>query len=97
MDKVGLILEGGGMRGIYTAGVLDCFIDLSFRNLIKTGSIFGMDLMFNKIPNELYPYDYETFNKSKSKFTVVATNCETGEAEYFQLKDMKKDIITMRN
>ena len=87
MDKVGLILEGGGMRGIYTAGVLDFFIDknievdlvvgvsaggchaasylskqynrafrtnidylhdkeyLSFRNLIKTGSIFGMDLM----------------------------------------------------
>ena len=27
MDKVGLILEGGGMRGIYTAGVLDFFID----------------------------------------------------------------------
>ena len=66
------------------------------RNLIKTGSIFGMDLMFNKIPNELYPYDYETFNKSKSKFTVVATNCETGEAEYFQLKDMKKDIMYLQ-
>lgn len=138
MDKVGLILEGGGMRGIYTAGVLDFFIDknievdlvvgvsaggchaasylskqynrafrtnidylhdkeyLSFRNLIKTGSIFGMDLMFNKIPNELYPYDYEAFNNSKSKFTVVATNCETGEAEYFQLKDMKKDIMYLQ-
>lgn len=25
--KVELILEGGGMRGIYTAGVLDCFMD----------------------------------------------------------------------
>lgn len=25
--KVGLILEGGGMRGIYTAGVLDAFLD----------------------------------------------------------------------
>ncbi len=23
MSKIGLILEGGGMRGIYTAGVLD--------------------------------------------------------------------------
>lgn len=23
----GLVLEGGGMRGIYTAGVLDCFLD----------------------------------------------------------------------
>ena len=26
MSKIGLILEGGGMRGIYTAGVLDFFI-----------------------------------------------------------------------
>lgn len=25
-DKVGLVLEGGGMRGIYTAGVLDYFL-----------------------------------------------------------------------
>lgn len=138
VNKVGLILEGGGMRGIYTAGVLDFFIDknievdlvvgvsaggchaasylskqykrayhtnidyvndkeyLSFRNLIKTGSIFGMDLMFNKIPNELYLYDYDTFNKSKSKFTVVTTNCETGQAEYFTLTDMKKDIMYLQ-
>ena len=95
MEKIGLILEGGGMRGIYTAGVLDFFIEkdievdlvvgvsagscngasylskqykrayhvnidylndknyLSFRNFIKTGSIFGIDFLFNKIPNEL--------------------------------------------
>ena len=25
--KTGLVLEGGGMRGIYTAGVLDVFLD----------------------------------------------------------------------
>lgn len=25
--KVGLVLEGGGMRGLYTAGVLDAFLD----------------------------------------------------------------------
>ena len=25
--KVGLVLEGGGMRGMYTAGVLDMFLD----------------------------------------------------------------------
>lgn len=27
MEKAGLILEGGGMRGSYTAGVLDAFLD----------------------------------------------------------------------
>lgn len=27
MEKLGLVLEGGGMRGVYTAGVLDFFMD----------------------------------------------------------------------
>ena len=27
MYNAGLILEGGGMRGVYTAGVLDAFLD----------------------------------------------------------------------
>lgn len=26
-EKTGLVLEGGGMRGIYTAGVLDVFLE----------------------------------------------------------------------
>ncbi len=36
MAKVSLILEGGGMRGLYTAGVLDYFIDkgLVFKDII---------------------------------------------------------------
>ena len=25
--KTGLVLEGGGMRGLYTGGVLDCLMD----------------------------------------------------------------------
>ena len=27
MYQAGLILEGGGMRGVYTAGVLDAFLE----------------------------------------------------------------------
>lgn len=27
INKTGLILEGGGMRGVFTSGVLDCFMD----------------------------------------------------------------------
>jgi predicted patatin/cPLA2 family phospholipase len=35
MIKAGLVLEGGGMRGIYTAGVLDFFLDkqMIFENI----------------------------------------------------------------
>ena len=36
--KVGLVLEGGAMRGMYTAGVLDIFLD----NNIKVDGIIGV-------------------------------------------------------
>ena len=38
MKKVGLVLEGGAMRGLYTAGVLDVFLD----NDIKIDGIVGV-------------------------------------------------------
>jgi len=38
MAKVGLVLEGGAMRGMYTAGVLDVFIE----NNIKIDGIIGV-------------------------------------------------------
>ena len=36
MEKCGLVLEGGGMKGIYTAGVLEYFMenDLYFEKLL---------------------------------------------------------------
>lgn len=129
MESTSLILEGGGMRGVYTAGVLDLLLDkdidikycigvsagacncvsyiskqkkrnyrvninyindkryLSFNNLIKTGSAFGMDMLFDIIPNELEPFDHKSFENSGAKFIVGATNCETGEAEFYNIKD----------
>ncbi len=38
MYKAGLILEGGGMRGLFTAGVLDFFMD----NGIKFENVYGV-------------------------------------------------------
>lgn len=46
----------------------------------------------NVIPNELLPYDYEAFKNRGTKFYSVATNVETGEAEYLPVEDMRKDI-----
>lgn len=133
ITSTSLILEGGGMRGVYTAGVLDLLLDedidikycvgvsagacncisyiskqkkrnyrvnlnyirdkryLSFSNLIKTGSAFGMDMLFNLIPNELEPFDYEGFKNSGAKFIVGATNCETGLPEFYNISDFDLD------
>lgn len=48
-QKTGLVLEGGGMRGIYTAGVLDLFMDqaVAFDGVIgvSAGAIHGCSFL----------------------------------------------------
>ena len=50
--KTGLILEGGGQRGIYTAGVLDVFMEhgITFDGVIgvSAGSIHGCSYVSNQ-------------------------------------------------
>lgn len=31
LNKIGLVLEGGGLRGVFTSGVIDCFLDHDIR------------------------------------------------------------------
>ncbi|EEY10619.1 TPA: patatin family protein [Mannheimia haemolytica] len=46
--KVGLVLEGGGLRGIFTAGVLDVFLDehihIDGAIGVSAGALFGVNL-----------------------------------------------------
>ncbi|WP_342429513.1 patatin family protein [Neobacillus sp. FSL H8-0543] len=125
MVNSGLILEGGGMRGLYTAGVLEYFMEqdlyfpyvigvsagacmagsylsrqagrnkevnlgfagdrryLSYQNFIKKRELFGMDFIFDEIPNKLVPFDLETFRKVPEQLIVGTTDCETGKPVYF--------------
>lgn len=136
MDKVGLILEGGGMRGLYTAGILDYFMEkdfytpyvigvsmgacnatsyvskqkkrnkavtinyvndpryLSIKNMFTCKSLLGIDFIYNEIPNTLEPFDFKNFYNSQQKFIIVATECKTGKAVYFD-KDKDDDILTI--
>ena len=53
MDKkIGLVLEGGGMRGIFTAGVLDFFLEKNIEvdNLIgvSAGAALGASYVSNQ-------------------------------------------------
>jgi predicted patatin/cPLA2 family phospholipase len=126
MIQQGLILEGGGLRGNYTAGVLDAFLDrgiqfayvigvsagagmgasfvsaqrgrnleilkkyrkdkryLSFSSFIRTGNYFGLDFIFHEIPEKLIPFDFDAFNRYPGRFVAVCTDCETGQAAYFE-------------
>ena len=136
--KVGLVLEGGAMRGIYTAGVLDTFIDnnievdaiigvsagalfganyksnqkgrvirynldniknknyMGISSWIRTGNIMNKDFCFDKLIYETDPFDFETFNKSKSDFFAVVTNVVTGKAEYIKIDDIENQMEYLR-
>ena len=138
MVDAGLVLEGGGMKGIYTAGVLDYFMEknlyfrnnygvsagaihlcsyiskqhkrarrvsldylqdkdyCSMRSLIMTGDLFQVKMCYDKIPNELDPYDYETALAFPGNAYAVVTNIRTGQAEYMPMREMHNDIIAVR-
>ena len=53
MKKAGMVLEGGGTRGVFTAGVLDVFmekgISLSYVNGVSAGSMAGMSYVSGQI------------------------------------------------
>jgi len=136
--KVGLVLEGGGMRGIYTVGVLDFLLDhdiqtdyvigvsagachgasyvsnqrgrsykinteylgdsryLSFKNYLKTKSLFGMDFLFDEIPNKLNLFDYDHFLSSNCEFVTGVTDVQTGKPVYFGKEHFNHDNTVLR-
>ena len=138
MENVGLVLEGGGMRGLYTCGVLEYFMEnqlyfnyvigvsagacnaasyisrqqkrnekviigfvkdwryMSLRNLILSKSYFGMDFIFDEIPNQHVPFDFKTFYESPGVFLVGATDCQTGKPLYLNKDDLGAQFQALR-
>lgn len=137
--KTGLVLEGGGMRGVFTSGVLDAFMkhDLYFRyivavsagacngmsyvsrqprrarisnidylarykyigirHLVTQGCIFDRELLYDKFPNQLLPFDFDEYFKHAKSFEMVTTNCLTGKAMYLsETSDRQRSLDIVR-
>lgn len=131
----GLILEGGGMRGVFTSGVLDNFMDrgirfpytigvsagacnglsymseqrgrakycnidlleqhryIGIKHLLLKGSLMDFDLLFRRIPEEIYPYDYDNYARKNEIFEMVTTSCKSGKPCYMSEKNDQRRII----
>lgn len=46
---------------------------------------FGLEFVYSTIPNQLVPFDYDTFAAYPGEVEAVVTNLGTGAAEYFPL------------
>lgn len=52
------------------------------REFVKEKSLMNMDMIFDKFPHELIPFDFDTYFHSGIHCEIVTTNCLTGKAEY---------------
>lgn len=52
-----------------------------------------MDMVFERFPVELYPFDFDTFYASEMECEIVVTNCVTGKAEYLTAPEDRKDFL----
>ena len=52
------------------------------KKTLKEKALMDMDMLFDKFPNEIYPFDFETYFASEMECELVVTNCITGAAEY---------------
>ena len=62
------------------------------KKTIKNRSLFDMEMIFDKYPNEIYPFDYDTYFQSSIQCELVVTNCITGKAEYLN-ETVKKERL----
>ena len=57
---------------------------MSWRNMLMPGnhSYFGLKFSYETIPNQLLPFDYDTFDAYPGTVEAVVTNLNTGKADY---------------
>lgn len=91
MNNAALILEGGGMRGLYTAGVLDFFYDknIEFSSLygVSAGACHGCNYLSKQRERGLKVYTEHIHDK---RYMGIGNLIKTGD--YFS-KDFNLNIV----
>ncbi|MDR1692010.1 MAG: patatin family protein, partial [Oscillospiraceae bacterium] len=55
---------------------------LGYRNMLK-GSFFGMDFIFEEVPQKHVFFDWESFDETDVAFLTGVTDCRSGQAFWF--------------
>lgn len=63
----------------------------NIHSVVHQKSLLDLDLIFERDPMELYPFDFDTYFSSDMTCEIVVTNCLNGRAEYLnETKDKKR-------
>ena len=68
---------------------------VGFRKFVKEKSILDMDMVFDKYPKEIFPFDFDTYFASEMECEIVTTNCVTGKAEYMTERSDRDRLMTL--
>ena len=96
--KIGLVLEGGAMRGMYTAGVLDVFLDNNIKVDgivgVSAGVLFGVNYLSNQKGRAIrYNKKYAKDKRYMGIRTLITTgNIINKEFAYYEVP-FKLDVF----
>ena len=80
MAKTGLVLEGGGMRGLFTAGILDVLMEnnVTFDGVVgvSAGATFGCNFISHQIGRTLR---YNMSQRKNPKYMGIRSLIKTGD------------------
>ena len=80
MAKTGLVLEGGGMRGLFTAGILDVLMEnnVTFDGVVgvSAGATFGCNFISHQIGRVLR---YNMSQRKNPKYMGIRSLIKTGD------------------
>lgn len=70
---------------------------IGLRHLVTQGCIFDRQLLYDRFPNQLLPFDFDEFFKHSAGFEMVTTNCLTGRPMYLsETKDKQRALDIVR-
>lgn len=69
---------------------------VGFRNFFTDKSLFGLKFAYETVPEELYPFDWDTYLSNPAEVKVGVTNAETGKSEYLDGKKMDRKCTMLK-
>lgn len=66
-----------------------------FTKFVREKSILDMDMVFDKYPKEIFPFDFDTYFASETECEIVTTNCVTGKAEYMTERNDRERLMKL--
>lgn len=71
------------------------YLNRDLKKVIREKSLFDMDLIFDRFPREVFPFDFDTYFSSDIRCELVLTNCLTGRAEYLEEKSSRERLMDL--